>query len=62
MPQSIAMAVAPVESMMELSRKRRTPRSQISLRLLQIHFVGIMCRKYMSVVSALLRKPVMSIT
>ena len=26
------------------------------------HFVGSMCRKYMSVVSALLRKPVMSIT
>ena len=47
---------------MELSRKRGTPLATMSLMLLHTQVVGRMCRKYMSVVSALLRKAVISMT
>lgn len=62
MPHTRAMAVAPVDSRMELSRKRGTPLATMSLMLLHTQVVGRMCRKYMSVVSALLRKAVISMT
>ena len=62
MPHSSATAVAPADSISEFSRNLGTPRLMMSVRLLHTHFVGSMCKKYMSVVSALLRKPVMTIT
>ena len=62
MPQSMAIPVAPPAISRLLIRYRRTPRFSVSCRLLKIHFSGRMCRKYMSVVSALLRNAVMNIT
>ena len=54
--------VAPPEMSSEFTRKRRTLRLSVSVRLLKIQREGRMRRKYISVVSALLRKAVINIT